>query len=166
MFFRRSPKGKLSGIEKVRALVREQLPDADEDTVEIVSALAGLLTCIAYADRKFDATEAERARAALTSVEGLSGAGADAIGELLRAHMPEIATINPQAYTRTLRERSSVELRREVLDILVDLAAADGELALAETDLLRRTTAALGLDPSDYSASQDRHRDKLKLLKG
>jgi tellurite resistance protein len=50
------------------------------------------------------------------------------------------------------------------LDVLVDLAAADGELSLAETDLLRRTTAALGLSPDEYLASQARHRDKLKVL--
>src|SRR5215831_572843 len=98
MFFRRENKRKLSGIEQVRALVREQLPEADEDTVQIVSALAGLLTCVAYADRKFDAAEEQRTRAALGDVDGLSSEGARAIGELLRKHMPEIATINPQAY--------------------------------------------------------------------
>jgi uncharacterized tellurite resistance protein B-like protein len=58
-----------------------------------------------------------------------------------------------------------IELRREMLDVLVDLGAADGELSLAETDLLRRTTSALGLTPEDYLASQTRHRDKLKLLR-
>ena len=165
MFFRRRTKEKLTGVDRLRALVREQLPEADDDTTEIVSALAGLLSCIAYADRKFDAAEQQRARDALASVDGLSAEGAQAIGELVSKHMAEIATVNPQAYTRTLRERCSVELRREVLDVLVDLAAADGELSLAETDLLRRTTAAIGLEASDYSAAQDRHRDKLKMLR-
>lgn len=164
MFFKRRDKGKLSGVDRLRALVREQLPEADEDTTEIVVALAGLLTCVAYADRKFDAAEQQRSHEALASVEGLRPEGVQAIGELVSKHMPEIATVNPQAYTRTLRERCSVELRREVLDVLVDLAAADGELSLSETDLLRRTTAAIGLESSDYTAAQNRHRDKLKLL--
>ena len=56
----------------------------------------------------------------------------------------------------------AVELRREILDCLVDLGATDGELTLAETNLLRRTTNALGLEANDYVVSQQRHRDKLK----
>ena len=50
-----------------------------------------------------------------------------------------------------------------MLDCLVDLGATDGELSLAETNLLRRTTSALGLEHNDYLVSQQRHRDKLKL---
>jgi uncharacterized tellurite resistance protein B-like protein len=46
-----------------------------------------------------------------------------------------------------------------------DLAAADGEVSLSETDLLRRTATAMGLTPDDYLASKRRHRDRLSVLK-
>jgi uncharacterized tellurite resistance protein B-like protein len=164
MFFKRPDKPP-TPIERLRQLIRTHLVDADEDTHEIVFALAGLLACVAYADRQFDAAEQLRACEALTNVEGLSAEGVAAICAALREHVGEIASVNPQAYTRALRERTHVELRREVLDVLVDLGAADGELSLAETDLLRRTTSALGLSPDEYVASQARHRDKLKLLR-
>jgi uncharacterized tellurite resistance protein B-like protein len=164
MFFKR-PEQPTSPTDRLRRVVRTHLPEADEDTREIVFALSGLLACVAYADRQFDAAEQLRACEALGNLEGLRAEGVAAICAALREHVGEIASVNPQAYTRALRERTQVAVRREVLDVLVDLGAADGELSLAETDLLRRTTAALGLSPDDYVSSQARHLDKLKLLR-
>jgi uncharacterized tellurite resistance protein B-like protein len=166
MFFRRPIQPRRStSVDPLRDLVREHLPHADPDTQHIVVAVAGLLAAVAYADREYGAAEQAYARAALSRMDGLTSAGVDAISDLLREHGAKIASVNPQAYTRELRDRTDPELRREVLDLLLDLAAADGELPLAETDMLRRTAAALGLSPDDYLASQARHRDKLKVLK-
>ncbi|MFW5740215.1 MAG: TerB family tellurite resistance protein, partial [Myxococcota bacterium] len=64
-------------------------------------------------------------------------------------------------FTRDLKELTEPHVRREILDVLVDLAAADGEIALPEVNLLRQLTTALGLTQADYNASQARHRDKL-----
>ncbi len=153
------------GSQLVDALVRERMPGADEDTLRLVVAVTGLLACVAYADRQY--TEAEQAyvREALGRVQGLSGEAAGAICAALRAHVAEIAASNTQAYTRDLRELGDLALRREVLDVLVDLAAADDELAMAETDLLRRTASAMGLSADDYLRAQARYRDRLSLLK-
>jgi uncharacterized tellurite resistance protein B-like protein len=140
-------------------------PDADEDTQRIVLAVAGLLASVAYADHVYGPAEEAYARDALLRLDGLTEDGVAAICATLKSHGSQIAAQNPQLFTRELRERTDVELRREVLDVLLDLAAVDGELSLAETDLLRRTTSALGLSPDDYVASQQRHRDKLALLK-
>ena len=164
MFFRRSDRNP-TPVERLRLLVRTHLPDADDDTHEIVFAVAGLLACVAYADREFDAAEQLRTCEALANIPDLSPAGVAAICAALRQHVGEIASVNPQAYTRALRERTLLEVRREVLDMLVDLGAADGTLSLAETDLLRRTTSALGLHPDEYVASQARYLDKLRVLR-
>ena len=64
-----------------------------------------------------------------------------------------------------MRELTDLDLRREVLDVLVDLAAADDEVSMSETQLLRRTATAMGLSQDDYVASQARHRDRLSVLK-
>jgi uncharacterized tellurite resistance protein B-like protein len=167
MFFKRAPKSVVaaSGTDALSALVRSALRDEDEDTARVVFAVAGLLASVAYADRVYGPEERSYARAALSRLDGLTDEGVDAICEVLEQRGHEIATQNPQAFTRELRQRVEVPLRREVLDVLVDLAAVDGELSLAETDLLRRTAAALGLTSDDYLASQQRHRDKLSLLR-
>lgn len=168
MFFRKKPERApkpVRGQERIAALIRLHLPEADADTLQIVSALTGLLACVAYADRKYDPAEQAHCRQALQCIHGLSEAGVEAICETLRDHIAELAHANMQVHTRQLRELCEVPLRREVLDMLVDLAAADGELALSETDLLRRTAAALGLTQDDYIASQARHRERLKVLR-
>jgi uncharacterized tellurite resistance protein B-like protein len=165
LFGRNSKEPAPGGTEQLQRAVKAHLPGADAETQEIVASVAGLLAGVAYADRQYSAAEQARVREALGAVDGLSAAGADAICVLLRDHVVAIATINPQAYTRSLRELADVALRREVLDLLVDLAAADGEIAFAETELLRRTTAALGLSQDDYLAAQARHKDKLQALR-
>jgi uncharacterized tellurite resistance protein B-like protein len=152
-------------IERIEALVQAHLPEADADTRAIVVAIAGLLACVAYADRQYHDAEQSHVREALARVHGLSSAGAEEICALLHEHLLEIAASNPQQHTRRLRELGDVELRRDVLDALVDLAAADEELSMNETALLRRTTSALGLSQDDYVAAQARHKQRLSVLR-
>jgi uncharacterized tellurite resistance protein B-like protein len=123
------------------------------------------MACVDYADRIYYVAEQAHAREPLQRIHGLSAAGALAICDTLREHIAELATTSMQVHTRQLRERSELELRREVLDVLVDLAAADDELSLVETDLLRRTASAMGLTQDDYLASQARHRARLSVLR-
>jgi uncharacterized tellurite resistance protein B-like protein len=149
----------------LHALVARHLPDADADTQALVTAIAGLLACVAYADRQYHVEEQAHVREALGRVQGLSDAGVDAICAVLQQRLVEIAAGNPQQHTRRLRELAELELRREVLDALVDLAAADHDLSMAETELLRRTASAIGLTQDDYVASQARHRERLSVLK-
>lgn len=153
------------GSARLDALVRAQMPDADADLVRLVVSVTGLLATVAYADRRY--TDAERAhvREALERIHGLGTGGVEAICDTLREHIVELASSNTQAFTRDLCELGDVALRREVLDALLDCAAADEELSLAETSLLRRTARALNLDDADYLAAQSRHRERLSVLK-
>ncbi len=164
MFFSRKaqqPEPPSSGVARLQQAVRECLPAGDEDTIRMVTALSGLLASVAYADRTLSEEEEAHAREALSKVHDLAPSGVDAIVRVLREHLREIATINPQAFTRELRDGVDVEVRREVLDVLVDVAAADGSVSHAEANLLRRTTGALGLSPDDYVVSQARYRDRV-----
>jgi uncharacterized tellurite resistance protein B-like protein len=166
MIFRKKPAAEpQSALARIEALVAQHVPDADADTRAIVVAIAGLLAGVAYADRTYNAAEQAHVHAALARVHGLSAAGAEAICDVLKRHLIEIAAVNPQQHTRRLRELGDLELRRDVLDALVDLAAADHDLSMAETSLLRRTAGALGLDQNDYAAAQARHRERLSVLR-
>ena len=166
MFFKRAPKPRASsGTDVLRELVRSELPDLDEDSARILISVAGLLASVAYADREYGAAEQAFVRSALSRLDGVTESGVDAICGVLQQHGQTIAVQNPQAFTRELRERVEVPLRLEVLEVLLELAAVDGELRLAETDLLRRTAAALGLSSADYQQLQERHRDRLSVLR-
>lgn len=146
--------------------VREHLPDADEATARVVAALAGLLAAVAYADRNYSDAEEALVRKVLARVHGMTSAGVDAVCGAMRRHVVEASTVQIPHFARELRELGDAELRREVLDALVDLAAADGDIATSETNLLRQIATSLGLSQGDYNDSQGRYRERLSSLKG
>jgi uncharacterized tellurite resistance protein B-like protein len=167
MFFRKpDSKPATSGsTATLAAVVSEHMPDDDQPTRELVAAVAGLLASVAYADRAFSEQEQQHVHEVLGRIAGLSERGAAAIFAVLQRQGALIAVSNMHAYTRHLRENAELPLRREVLDALLDLAASDGAISLTESDLLRRTANALGLEQDDYLRAQAKHRDRLSVLK-
>ncbi|MEY4549728.1 MAG: hypothetical protein RL685_5923 [Pseudomonadota bacterium] len=161
MFGRKQPPAPETADAQLHAAVGAALPDADADTVAIVSACAGLLATVAYADREVSATEREHVRKALGSVSGIGPTGAEAIASVLETLALELSTVHAARFTRTLKELGDRDLRLHVLEMLLDLCAADDELTSQEVVLLRQTTAALGLEQADYNHLQSVHRDKL-----
>ncbi len=153
------------GAEQLKHVVAQQLPEADAESVLVVTAIAGLLGTVAYADRDYSAAEEQRVRQELERVHGMTRAGIDAICAALRQHIVEVSTVQAPRYSRLLVELADRELRVEVLEVMVELAAADGEISVAEVNLLRQVTTALGLTQADYNAAQQQHRDRLTVLR-
>ncbi len=155
----------LKGGEALAAAVRHELPEADAETVEVVTAMTGLLGAIAYADRDFSEPEQSRTLLDLERIQGMTAAGAAAIVKVLREHVVAISSVGIPHYCRALRELGDRELRLQVLEALVALAAADGSIDLSEVNLLRQVTSSLGLSQDDYFEAQTRYRDQLASLR-
>jgi uncharacterized tellurite resistance protein B-like protein len=155
----------LTGGGALRAAIERELPGVDAETVAVVTSMAGLLGAVAYADRNFSNQEEFRVRSELERVQGMSASGIDAICKVLRQHIVEISTVQLPRYARALVELADVELRREVLGALIDLAAADSSISVVETNMLRQITKSLGLSQQDYVELQARHRHFLDSLK-
>lgn len=151
-----------AGLE---AAVRAALPAADQETVLVVVAMAGLLAAVAYADRTFSPEEAGRVRGELRRLHGMSDASVDAVSRVLEANAVQLSTIETPRFCRVLRELGDTELRLEVLGMLVDLAAEDGVISSEESNVLRRLTSALGLTQGDYNTLQAKHRERLGVLR-
>ena len=160
------PTPSLEGAEEISAIVRGHLAEADDETVRVVTCITGLLGAVAYADRDYSSVEEQRVRQELARIHGMQREGIDAIAEALRRHIIEVSTVQVPRYCRALVELADRELRADVLEVLVEVAAADGVISLAETNLLRQVTTALGLTQDDYNAAQAQHRDKLAVLRG
>ncbi|MES1176475.1 MAG: TerB family tellurite resistance protein [Myxococcales bacterium] len=158
-------KQELTGAEALEAAVRRELPNADPETIRVVSAMTGLLGAVAYADRNFSQAEEERLHIELTRIHGMTAIGARAIVATLRQQLLAVTSVGIPHYCRALRELGDRELRVEVLEALVGLAAADGVIDQAEVNLVRQVTSSLGLSQDDYNAAQARHRDKLAALR-
>ncbi len=155
-----------SGGGALRESVQRELPDADAETITVVTSMVGLFGAVAYADRSYSQAEEAKVRAELGRVHGMTEQGVDAICKVLRQHVVEISAVEIPRCSRALVELADEELRREVLGALVDLAAADESISLAETNVLRQITKALGLSQQDYLEAQQRHRQHLDSLKG
>jgi len=154
-----------NAVTRLQAAVRKHLPQADDDTVRIVASFAGLLAAVGYADQSFCQEEQRHVRKILGRIHGLDHLAVEALLDVLRAEAPEASAIHMHQLARDLRELTDRDTRLEMLDAFVDLAAADNDLSYAETRYLRQLTTSLGLDASDYNASQHRHRDKLSILR-
>jgi uncharacterized tellurite resistance protein B-like protein len=153
------------GAEELERHVRQALGAVDEESIMVVVALAGLLGAAAYADRDYSDAEEAHVRRELARVHGMTEAAVDAVCAALRKHIVQISTVEVPRYCRVLRELGDRELRAEVLEVLVDVAAADGVITTAESNLLRQITTALGLNQGDYNAAQARHRERIAALK-
>jgi len=170
MFFRRrradSPSASTVNDELL-GIVREHLPDeADEEEVCILAAVAALVACVAYADGVYHADEVRAVRRMFDRVHDLPPRGVEAMMALLDERIADLARGEVHEHARLLKQGLTREARAEVLDVLMDVAAADGQISILETELLRRITNLMGLDPNDYVHAQSRHRDKLAVLQG
>jgi uncharacterized tellurite resistance protein B-like protein len=161
----KSPLDEASADQLLRAVVRRALPRADTDTVSIVSACAGLLAGVAYADRDFSAAEAQEIERQLGAVDGIGSEGTRAIVSALELHRIELANVHTVRFARTIRELGTRDLREHVLGMLVALAATDDTITQAEVNTLRQVTTALGLEQADYNRLQAEHRQKLGTLR-
>jgi uncharacterized tellurite resistance protein B-like protein len=150
---------------ELEGAVRTALPAADRETILIVVAIAGLLGAVAYADRKYSSEESRRVRTELARLNGMSESGAEAVAKLLESRLVQLSTIETPRFCRVLRDLGDDELRREVLGVLVDVAAEDGVITSAESNVLRRLASSLGLTQDDYNAAQARHKERLGVLR-
>jgi uncharacterized tellurite resistance protein B-like protein len=155
----------LTGSEALQAAVQRELPSADAETVQVVSALTGLLGAVAYADRNFSAAEEDRLLVELSRIQGMTASGAQTIAGVLRSQVVAISSVSIPHYCRALRELGDRELRLEVLEALIALAAADGVIDQTEVNVVRQVTHSLGLSQADYNDAQARYRDKLAALR-
>jgi uncharacterized tellurite resistance protein B-like protein len=153
-----------AGAEQLEDAIRSELGDADEETVLVVAAIVGLLGAVAYADSEFSVEERQRVREELSRIHGMTSRGVEVVCSALDRHILEIATVQTPRYSRMLRELGDPELRLQVLEMLVALAAADEVITSAETNVMRQITTALGLTQHDYNAVQAQYRDRLSVL--
>lgn len=163
MFFRQKP-SQNAHVSELASVIADALPGADDATRRIVTAIAGLLGSVGYADRQLDANEGEAIRRLLQTVSGIGPVEAEAIFGALKTHVVVLSTVEAPRHARALVELGERDLRIHVLDLLLEVASADGTISHNEVVVLRQLTTALGLDQDDYNHLQSAHKAKLGTL--
>jgi uncharacterized tellurite resistance protein B-like protein len=164
MFFR-SERTEATYESELASVIAGALPEADEDTRRLVVAVAGLLGCAGYADRDFSEPERRLVADLLQTIHGVGQAQAEAILAVLRQNILQVSTVEVPRYARALRQLGNRELRLQVLEMLLRVAAADDDISQQEVVFLRQITTSLGLEQADYNQLQSQYRDLLRVLK-
>src|SRR5690606_29958022 len=100
----------------LEAKVRELLGEADETTVRVVTAVAGLLAVVAYADRQISDEERAHMRQLLERMHAVPAEHVENIAQLLGQQALHLSATSVPRLTRTLRAELPEEDRFEVLD--------------------------------------------------
>jgi uncharacterized tellurite resistance protein B-like protein len=150
---------------RLRDVVKLTLKGADSDKIAIVTACAGLLACVAYADREFSPAEAAKAGALMATVQGIGPEGSRAIVQALQANVLELTTVHAMRFARTLRDLADHDLRLMIVSMLLELAAVDDDIKLSEVNTLRQITGALGLTQEEYNGLQEKYRERLRTVR-
>jgi uncharacterized tellurite resistance protein B-like protein len=132
---------------------------AEPGSVEIVVAMAALLARVAFADRRYTQTENERVRLELSHVLGFGDPEIDALCAVLGRDLARSAEAELDRYTDTLRERLDTHMRADVVKVLIELSAADREIADSEVAVVREVAAKLLVDEALLEALLLRARE-------
>ena len=124
-------------------------------------AAAALLVEAARLDGTFDAAEQTAIRAILGRHFGLDGAAAD---ELMRLGAEAQSRSNQLVYfTRAIKDAYGPEDRVALIEMLWEVAYADGELHPYEANLLRRIGGLIYVSDKDRGAARKRVLERLGL---
>jgi uncharacterized tellurite resistance protein B-like protein len=164
MFFRKADPA-TSQTSELEAVVARAIPGTDQATQRIVTAIVGLSGVVAYADRDFSDVEQRALRGLLATIEGMTERGARDVVTTLETQIIAVSSTEMTRHARALVELGERELRLRVLELLLDLAAADESVSQEEVVVLRQVTKAMGLDQAEYNALQERHKALLAALR-
>ena len=152
-------------LAKLRTFLFEQRGRADAEDgshsqEELHLAAAALMVEAARLDGDFDETERTRISDILHRRFALDDESA---GTLIDAAIGAVDAI-PEIYgfTRTLRQNFDHDERVAMLELLWEVAYADGELHDYEASLLRRVTGLLYVTDRESGAARKRALDRLR----
>ena len=150
-------------FERLRALLEgaEARNQGPRDDAELRIATAVLLVEAACTDGEFDEREEAVIRALLARHFNLSEAEIAALMESARAAQDKAAGM--VRYTRIIKERFSEEERISMIEMLWEVAYADGVLDDYEANLLRRIGGLLYVPDRETGLARQRVLDRLGI---
>ena len=141
---------------------------AEEDEVSHDEALhlaaAALLVEAACMDGHFDEDEKQTITSALQTQFGLDG---DEAGDLVRAGIEAQDESNQlYAFTRIIKDRFEHADKVRMIEMLWEVACADGEIHHYESNLVRRVAGLLYVPDPESGAARKRVLQRLNYTKG
>ncbi|MFQ5773080.1 MAG: TerB family tellurite resistance protein [Kiloniellaceae bacterium] len=134
-------------------------PGARLGAEEFQVAAAALLVEAAHMDDEFDARERAKILDLVTARFGLSREESESLLEAAEARVAQASHL--LGFTRVVKQAFSHEERVELLEMLWEVAYADGELHDFEASLVRRVTGLLHVSDHESGAARKRVLQRL-----
>ncbi len=151
--------------DTVRAIVR-RLDALPPERARYLAAFAYILSRVAHADLAVSAAETRRMERILAERGHLPEAQAALAVEIAKAQSHAAGGTEDFLVTREFRQLASHEQRRELLDCLFAVSAADDSISGAEENVIRQVASELGLSRADLAAARAAWREHRTLLRG
>ncbi len=131
-------------LDALMSDLRKALPHDESVLLRYIATVVVLLGKVAWADGEVTPKEEERLRALLTHIEGLAPPGVDAVCEALHGKIPSFSGDEMDLVYTELRALCDGNERRQVMRLLLSIAAVDGRPTDSERAELARISAELG----------------------
>ena len=153
-------------INRVKALFVERggAPEARgarHSQGELQIAAAALMVEAAQLDDEFDARERARIHKLVSERFGLGPVESDSLIEVAQERVAEATQLH--GFTRVVKAAFSQEERVELMEMLWEVAYADGKLHDYEANLMRRLAGLLQVPDRDSGLARKRARERLDL---
>ena len=143
--------------------VRGRVHGLTEERCELVTAFAGLLVRVAYADD--DVSEAERAVVRdVIAARGLSPEESTAVTDLVVEQASGLAGIDYAALTRVFNELGTQADKERLIECLYAIATADDTVSVVEDEEIRKVSQALLLGHGTFISIRSRYKEQLEVI--
>jgi uncharacterized tellurite resistance protein B-like protein len=135
--------------------LRAALPNDESVLLRYIGIVLVLLGRVAYSDGRVTPKEDESLRALLSHIEGLAPAGVDAVCGALQGKIPHFSEGEMDLVYSELRAICDGNERRQIMRLLLRIAAVDGRLQESELGELQRIAEELGVSLEEVQAEPE-----------
>ncbi|MBK8258304.1 MAG: TerB family tellurite resistance protein [Polyangiaceae bacterium] len=135
--------------------LRKALPEDESVLLRYIGTVVVLLGRVAWADGRVTPKEEENLRALLSHIEGIAPAGVDAVCATLHGKIPAFSDNEMDVVYAELRAICDGNERKQIMRLLLRIAAVDGRLAETEHAELAKISDELGVSLAEVEAEPD-----------
>jgi uncharacterized tellurite resistance protein B-like protein len=161
---RRATSGASGDTETVRRIVAE-LDEMDPARARYLAAFAYVLSRVAIADSQISEAETQRILEIVRRTGHLSEEQAVLVVEIAKRYVRLFGATENYLVTREFRDVASEEQRRDMLDCLFAVSAADDEVTGSEEQQIWQIASELGFPHDEYVTARMAYSDKRSVLR-
>ncbi len=150
--------------DSVRRIVRE-LDAMDGEWARYLAAFAYILGRVAHADLDISEAETRAMEEIVERLGGLTAEQAILVVQIAKSQNRLLGGTENFLVTREFKEISTPDQRRQLLDCLFAVSAADESISTAEESQVRQIASELGFTHGDYVEALSRYSGKRAVLR-